>query len=198
MITLLNLHRETGRNLSLTAMCRVLAVNRADYYRAHRPPLVRDETALPDAVQRIAREKSCPMQDDSERGVFPTEDDPETTTAGRGHTADECESPGSILNVSRWSKWANLWPPAAASALPAPTAKRSMMDRCRLPKGFAGSSVNRSAVQPAQSTSVSGWTSPLAPTGGGDVQGFSAKRGGIRGSAGIYSSRARAKMGILA
>ena len=68
MITLLNLHRETGRNLSLTAMCRVLAVNRADYYRAHRPPLVRDETALPDAVQRIAREKSCPMQDDSERG----------------------------------------------------------------------------------------------------------------------------------
>ena len=56
MITLLNLQRETGTDLSLTAMCRVLAVNRADYYRAHRPPLVRDETALPDAVQRIARE----------------------------------------------------------------------------------------------------------------------------------------------
>ena len=30
------------------------------------------------------------------------------------------------------------------------------------PKGFARSSVGRSAVQPAQSTSVSGWTSPGA------------------------------------
>jgi transposase InsO family protein len=56
MITLINLQRETGTDLSLTAMCRVLAVNRADYYRAHRPPRVRDETARRDAVQRIALE----------------------------------------------------------------------------------------------------------------------------------------------
>ncbi len=56
MITLINLQRETGTDSSLTAMCRVLAVNRADYYRAHRPPRVRDETALRDAVQRIALE----------------------------------------------------------------------------------------------------------------------------------------------
>ena len=58
-------------------------------------------------------------------GVFPTQDDPEAATAGRGHTAGECESPCSMLNVSRWSRCANSWPPAAGSALPAPSASRS-------------------------------------------------------------------------
>ena len=68
---------------------------------------------IPPDEQPLARE-SCPMQDD-----------PETRTAGRGHTAGACESPGSVLNVSRWSRGANSWLPAAASALPAPTASRS-------------------------------------------------------------------------
>ena len=64
-------------------------------------------------------------------------------------------------------------------------------------KGFARSSVGRSAVQPAQSTSVSGWTSPGAYRRR-SCAGFSAKRRGIRGSAGVYFHRARAKMEILA
>ena len=57
--------------------------------------------------------------------------------------------------------------------------------------------VGRSAVQPAQSTSVSGWTSPGAYRRR-SCAGFSAKRRGIRGSAGVYFHRPRAKMEILA
>ena len=72
------------------------------------------------------------------------------------------------------------------------TALRARSNSFRLPK----SSVGRSAVQPAQSTSVSGWTSPGAYRRR-SCAGFSAKRRGIRGSAGVYFHRARAKMEIL-
>ena len=61
---------------------------------------------------------------------------------------------------------------------------------------FRKGSVGRSAVQPAQSTFVSGWTSPGAYRRR-SCAGFSAKRRGIRGSAGVYFHRARAKMEIL-
>ena len=43
---------------------------------------------------------------------------------GSGHTAGECESPGSMLKVSRWRRYASLWPLAAASALRAPLSAR--------------------------------------------------------------------------
>ena len=46
--------RETGAGLSLAAMCRVLEVSRAAYYRARQPPAGDNETALRDAIQRIA------------------------------------------------------------------------------------------------------------------------------------------------
>ena len=63
-------------------------------------------------------------------------------------------------------------------------------------KRFARSSVGRSAVQAAQSTSVSGWTSPGAYRRR-SCAGFSAKRRGT-GQPGVYFHRARAKMEILA
>ena len=56
MITLIDQQRETGTAFSLAAMCSVLAVNRAGYYRTQRPPLGGDETVLRDAIQRIALE----------------------------------------------------------------------------------------------------------------------------------------------
>ena len=45
-------------------------------------------------------------------GVFPTQDDPEATAAGKGHTAGERVSPCGMHNVSRCSRCASLWPPA--------------------------------------------------------------------------------------
>ena len=42
--------------MSLAAMCRVLEVSRAAYYRARQPPAGDNETALRDAIQRIAVE----------------------------------------------------------------------------------------------------------------------------------------------
>ena len=56
MIPLIEQQRETGAGLSLAAMCRVLEVSRAAYYRARQPPAGDNETALRDAVQRIAVE----------------------------------------------------------------------------------------------------------------------------------------------
>ena len=38
MIPLIGQQRETGAGLSLAAMCRVLEVSRAAYYRARQPP----------------------------------------------------------------------------------------------------------------------------------------------------------------
>ena len=51
---LIEQQRETGAGLSLAAMCRVLEVSRAAYYRARQPPAGDNETALRDAIQRIA------------------------------------------------------------------------------------------------------------------------------------------------
>ena len=56
MIPLIEQQRETGAGLSLAAMCRVLEVSRAAYYRARQPPAGDNETALRDAIQRIAVE----------------------------------------------------------------------------------------------------------------------------------------------
>ena len=56
MIPLIEQQRETGAGLSLAAMCRVLEVSRAAYYRARQPPADDNETALRDAIQRIAVE----------------------------------------------------------------------------------------------------------------------------------------------
>ena len=56
MIALIDQEAEKRTQLSLTAMCRVLALNRADYYRARRQPRVGDDTALRDAIQRVALE----------------------------------------------------------------------------------------------------------------------------------------------
>ena len=54
MILLIEQQRETGAGLSLAAMCRVLEVSRAAYDRARQPPAGDNETALRDAIQRIA------------------------------------------------------------------------------------------------------------------------------------------------
>ena len=62
----------------------------------------------------------------SNTGVFPTQDEPEKAGVGTGRTAGECESRCNMLNVSRWRRWRSLRPPAAASALAAPTTRRSM------------------------------------------------------------------------
>ena len=56
MITLIEQQRETKAGLSLAAMCRVLEVSRAAYYRTRQQPPVHNETALRDAIQRIALE----------------------------------------------------------------------------------------------------------------------------------------------
>ena len=56
MITLIDQQRETGTGLSLAAMCRVLEVPRAAYYRGGQGPVAGNETALRDAIQRIALE----------------------------------------------------------------------------------------------------------------------------------------------
>ena len=48
--------QEPTTALSLAAMCRVLEVNRASYYRAREPRTSRDEVELRDAIQRIALE----------------------------------------------------------------------------------------------------------------------------------------------
>ena len=56
MITLIEQQRETGAGLSLAAMCRVLEVPRSAYYRARQQPPGDNETALRDAIQRIAVE----------------------------------------------------------------------------------------------------------------------------------------------
>ena len=56
MITLIEQQRETGAGMSLAAMCRVLEVPRGACYRARQEPLVSNETALRDAIQRIAVE----------------------------------------------------------------------------------------------------------------------------------------------
>ena len=56
MITLIEQQRETGAGLSLAAMCRVLVVPRSAYYRARQQPAGDNETALRDAIQRIAVE----------------------------------------------------------------------------------------------------------------------------------------------
>ncbi len=56
MITLIDQQRETGTGLSLAAMCRVLEVPRAAYYRSGQGPVAGNETALRDAIQRIALE----------------------------------------------------------------------------------------------------------------------------------------------
>ena len=56
MIPLIEQQRETGAGLSLAAMCRVLEVPRAAYYRARQPSAGGNETALRDAIQRIAVE----------------------------------------------------------------------------------------------------------------------------------------------
>ena len=70
------------------------------------------------------------------------------------------------------------------------------MTRPSRSEGLAGSSVGRSAVQAAQSTSVSGRTSPGAYRRRG-CAGFSAKRRGIRAGADVYCGRAKAKTEIL-
>ena len=56
MITLIEQQRETGTALSLAAMCRVLEVPRAAYYRARQQPVGGNQTGLRDAIQRIALE----------------------------------------------------------------------------------------------------------------------------------------------
>ena len=56
MITLIEQQRETKAGLSLAAMCRVLEVSRAACYRTRQQPPVHNETALRDAIQRIALE----------------------------------------------------------------------------------------------------------------------------------------------
>ena len=56
MITLIEQQRETGAGLSLAAMCRALEVPRSAYYRARQQPPGDNETALRDAIQRIALE----------------------------------------------------------------------------------------------------------------------------------------------
>ena len=56
MITLIEQQRETGTALSLAAMCRVLEVPRAAYYRARQQPVGGNQTGLRDAIQRIAVE----------------------------------------------------------------------------------------------------------------------------------------------
>ena len=56
MIPLIEQQRETEAGLSLAAICRVLEVSRAAYYRARQPPAGDNETALRDAIQRIAVE----------------------------------------------------------------------------------------------------------------------------------------------
>ena len=59
MIPLIEQQREPGAGLSLAAMCRVLEVSRAAYYRARQPPAGDNETALRDAIQRIAVEMAA-------------------------------------------------------------------------------------------------------------------------------------------
>ena len=72
----------------------------------------------------------------SNTGVFPTQDEPEKAGVGTGRAAGECESRCNMLSVSRWRRWRSLRPPAAASALAAPTARRSMASsRARFGRG---------------------------------------------------------------